>query len=118
MMIHRAKVREPNSNPLIELGYHWDRGGEDFSVKSEDIEICHFVGHGPRGAGVYAPLVQKKGKVAIRTGLWVAGVNNEKAHEAQGHLGHLVVVRMVHVGTMLTKGEFVFEGVPGIDGFL
>jgi len=45
-------------------------------------------------------------------------MDNEHADHAHLHLGHLVVVRVVHEGTVLPDGVLVLEGFAGLNDFL
>ena len=64
-----------------------------------------------------APLAEEDGKVPIDlvVGGGLAGVDHDHAHHPHRHLGHLVVVRVVHQRAMLVERPLVAEGLTGLD---
>lgn len=42
-------------------------------------------------------------------------MNYEQSHQAESHLRHLVVMRVIHVRAVLLQGELVLECLAGLD---
>lgn len=51
-------------------------------------------------------------------GFAIARVDDEEAHHAHRDLGHLIRMRVIHVGAVLPQSEFVSPGLTGRDGCL
>ena len=91
--------------------------GKHFAVHGQDVEIRHLVGVRAGGARLDRPLAEHDARSRGRPifGAGVARVDDEHAHHAHAHLGHLVVVRVVHEGPVLPERELVFERLARLD---
>ena len=56
-----------------------------------------------------------KREIAIDAVLRIARMNDEQSHQAERHLRHLVVMRVIHVRAVLPEREFVFECLARFD---
>ncbi len=123
VVFHGTQVANADAHAVTGFYNQGCGGREDFGVHGEDVEFGHFGGVGAIGAGIDAPLVEEQCEIAIDFGagfgrLVVAGMDDEQAGHAQAHLGHFIVMGVVHVRAGLMEGEFVFEGLAGLDGAL
>src|SRR5947199_18295 len=93
MMVHGAKVGKANAHALAQFGDQRSGGGECFGIECEYIEVGHLDWIGARGAGNDLPFTEHESEVAFGPGTFeIAGMNDEKPHEAEGHLRHFIVV--------------------------
>jgi len=85
-------------------------------LKVKEVEVEHHRRIGAVGAGMYRPLVQHDGEVAIDRGFsGLPGMDDEHPHHADRHLKHLVGVRVVHKGAVLAKRVLVGVGLSLLD---
>ena len=93
MVVHGAEIGEAETHALSQLGDKRRGGREDLGVQREDIEVRHLVGVGAGGARNNFPFAEHEGEIAIRLRvLRFFGVNDEQAHQAEGHLSHFIVM--------------------------
>ena len=119
MMFHYRDAGDANANAIAQLCHHRFRRRENFRVKSEDVEVCHLVRIRSRCAGVESPLAEHEREIPVRTLLfWPTRMNDEQAHCAERHLGHLIAMRVVHVRPMLTQCELVAERLARLNVLL
>ena len=116
VVVHGAQIAEAQTHPLS--GAHHERIGlrRDACVEGQHVEVHHLVGVWTTHAGRDLPLRQHVHEVAVdgRT-LGLARVDDDHAHQPHRHLGHLVVVGVVHEGAVLAQRELVAEGLAGLD---
>jgi hypothetical protein len=100
------------------FGHQRCSAGKSLRVHGKDVEVRLLNGVGTAGTRVNAPLVEEDGKIPVRSTRRIAGVNDEQPLQAQRHLDHLVEVRVVHMGAMLSQRELIRERLPRLDRLL
>ena len=115
MVVH-GEIADPDPDPLP--GPHHERvdGGKNLAVEGPQIKVGHDCRVRPVGTRVHHPVVQQEGEIPVDgLGFAVLRMNDEQAHHPDGHLHHLVSMRVVHVGAMLTQRELVGVGLSRLD---
>src|SRR5262249_41034190 len=110
-----AQIRDAHPHPVALAHYQVVDPREHPGVPSPYVEIQHGGDLRHVGTGFKIEIVHNEDEIAVDTAkLRVAGMDNEGAHHAHGHLHHLVGVRVVHVGSALRELELVNDGLPGL----
>src|SRR4051812_13741153 len=107
VMVHGRNVTDPDSDTIPDLRDYRFRSRKRFAIKREDIEVSHFVRIRPTRANIDPPFAKHKSEIASRPRLCrIARMNHEHSHRPKRHLGHFIMMRVVHMATVLAEGEF------------
>ena len=109
----------PDARAVALFHHHRRRAGISLPVQREDVEVRHLIRIRARRARIDPPLAQQIDKVAVRPRLRVfARMNDEHPEQAERHLRHLIVMRVIHIGAVLPHGKLIPESLARLDRLL
>ena len=114
MMIHGAQVAEADPHSITRLSHQSLGARIAACIHRQDIEVAHLIGVGPGGPRVDPPLAQHDGEITIHAvrRTRVSGMDDNHPHQSHAHLRHLIVVGVIHEGSVLAECPFVFVRLP------
>src|SRR5687768_1314622 len=103
MVIRGAEVTEPNSNLVSGFAYQGRSRRENFPVNRQNVEVGHFQWIWTGSAGRDVPFANHEREVAIDVifSRRISWMDDKHADQTHAHLGHLIVMRVEHLGPVL-----------------
>ena len=116
VVVHAREIAEADAHTFAALGEQRLGARIDPCIHGQQVKIRHLVGIGAARARLQLPGREQDGVVTVRKrASWTARMHDNHAHQAHGHLGHLVMVGVVHEGAVLAEGPLIDKGLARLD---